>query len=513
MLTWEIDAPVWTGRSSARGLTVSGSVLAAVGPHTTSSARGRKKLPTWSLPPGAIVVPGLRDPHIHLASTAAALLSVDCSCARSVTDVLSAVATAATALPPSAWLRGWGWDEMLLVEGRAPSLFELDLAGGDHPVVLHHRTGHAAALNSRARQMLEIESPRYTPDVSLVVDDREMLSRVPRLDPSDLLGAVSLVGKSLVAAGVTSVTDASATNSRSELELLDQWAVRGALPMHVNALASPAALGDIGRRRNHDRAHCSMGLKRVRVIGGKVATCADEIEDTVRLVRDWGWPVAVHAVDVAELAAALSALRGSGPPTWGLDRIEHAGLVPPELIAAIRSLSVAVVTNPSFVRLRARKYLKSLSEVELAWLYPAKSLLDAGVTLAAASDSPVTPARPLHTAFAARWRTASDPELDGVVLGPQERVNAAEALALVSVNAARVSGEDGRLRAGARADFTILDRHATEAVAQDDSPAPGPPSVPGVLATVVAGTVQYRDSRIEAAPSEVASSADAPDRR
>ena len=56
---------------------------------------------------------------------------------------------------------------------------------------------------------------------------------------------------------------------------------------------------------------------------------------------------AFHCVPRADLVFALAALRVAGSMKG--DRIEHAAVVPPELMEALRALALTVVTQPHFI--------------------------------------------------------------------------------------------------------------------------------------------------------------------
>lgn len=496
---WYVDAAVLadpddsSGRPYPRGLLVRDGLVREVGRPAPPGAS------TWS--PGravaeAVVVPGLRDPHVHLRAAAAARCSVEVSQAGTVAGLLAALVAGARSLPAGGWLRGWGYDEAALAERRPPGADELDGVGSGRPVVLHHRTGHAAVLNHRALAAVGADAPGpagIDPDgverdaagrpTGLLVDAHRLLARVPRQDGAALTAAVAALAQEWLTRGVTAVTDATATTTVEDLALLDTWVRDGLVPQDLRVLLAPGAVADAvaaGRgavrtsragARPRDRSGCT-------VVGAKVAVAADEIGEQIGLARRHGWPVAVHVLDVDQLEAALTALRRVGPPSWGRDRLEHVSLVLPEQRERLAASGAAVVTNPAFLADRGSKYVEQLSAVELDWLYPVGSLVGSGVLVAAASDAPVSAAGPLDSARAALTREVTSGPSAGRVLAPAERVSAAQALAMVTTTAAAVDGVDARLRPGACADLVVLDRDPRRDLRQA-----------AVLATVIGGRV------------------------
>lgn len=116
-----------------------------------------------------------------------------------------------------------------------------------------------------------------------------------------------------------------------------------------------------------------------------------------------------------------------------------------------------------------------------AAMNPAATALRLGVTVAAHSDTPVSPVDPLLTLWAAANRVTRS----GRVLGAAERIGAYDALRMMTYNAAWLLHRDheiGSIRVGKRADFTVLaqDPLAVEPIALKDIP---------VQATILGGRV------------------------
>src|SRR5690606_34567045 len=62
---------------------------------------------------GGALIPGLVDHHIHLLATAAQADSVDLSAVQGPQGVARAIAAAAAARPPGAWIRALGYHERM----------------------------------------------------------------------------------------------------------------------------------------------------------------------------------------------------------------------------------------------------------------------------------------------------------------------------------------------------------------------------------------------------------------
>ena len=85
---------------------------------------------------GRIVVPGLRDAHTHLLSTALSRRTLDLRGVSSVEELKEAVRKAALEIGPGGWVVGRGWDQDKMVERRYPTRHDLDEAAPENPVLL-----------------------------------------------------------------------------------------------------------------------------------------------------------------------------------------------------------------------------------------------------------------------------------------------------------------------------------------------------------------------------------------
>lgn len=413
------------------------------------AAAERGDVPVYRLPDRWIVQPAFRDPHLHLLGMAAARLSIDCraEAAPDLPGLLGRLADAAGREPSEHWLRGFGYDDALLAEGRPPTADELDAAVPLNPLVLRHRTGHVALLNSAAARALG----RWAAGDPVAAE--ELPDRLPGMEPEALGEAVSAVSDTLARAGVVAVGDATAANDRARLDTLAGLAERGALAQEVVFMPGVDELA--GLRADGLRfgsRHHGVAIGHAKVLPTATPGAADEVAAAVREARAHGWSVAIHALDPAEIDAALAAL-AAVEPAAAPDRVEHAGLCLPGQHEQLRRAGVTVVSNPAFLAARGRKYANELTAVERDWLYPVRSLLRRGVPVAFASDAPVVDPAPLAAVAAAVRRG------DGrIAHAPAEAVAVADALPAVTHSAARAMGlSDGRLVPGAAADLVVLD--------------------------------------------------------
>jgi predicted amidohydrolase YtcJ len=179
----------------------------------------------------------------------------------------------------------------------------------------------------------------------------------------------------------------------------------------------------------------------------------------VAWARQAGLDSAFHCTEVEELELALNSMetaaRGMPPAADGAPvfRIEHGGVITPEHLERLKALGAWVVTNPGFSYYRGAKYVTEPGL--LPYLYRAKSLLDAGIEVAGATDAPVTPARPLVAIAAAAIRVS----IEGYEIGLAERIPIERGFKLFTTQAARLARlKAGEIALGNLADLIVFPR-------------------------------------------------------
>jgi predicted amidohydrolase YtcJ len=126
-----------------------------------------------------------------------------------------------------------------------------------------------------------------------------------------------------------------------------------------------------------------------------------------------------------------------------------------EQVLRIKKLGAIISANPYYPVGFAEKFSKSGLGPERAHvMVRAKSALDAGIPLSFHSDLPMGPSSPLMLASFAVNRT-----VNGIVYGPEQRINVMDALKAVTIQAAyswRKEDKIGSIEPGKIANFTFL---------------------------------------------------------
>ncbi len=334
---------------------------------------------------GGALLPGLHDHHVHLMAMAAARSSV--ALGPPVVTSPAAFDAALRAVPGQGWVRGVGYHEAI-----AGSLdrARLDALVPHRPVRVQHRSGQLWVLNSAALAEVKVTAE----DGRLYRMDDALRGRVDTAPPDIAAAAAELAGH-----GITGATDMTPATSAADLRLLADVAGRPGFPLRIVVTGAPAlATLDVGLPRGPVKV----------VLDDARLPPLDDLVAVFRQARTAGRPIAVHCVTRAELVLALSVWDEVGVARG--DRVEHAAIVPVELIAALADRRLTVVTQPSFVATRGDEYLSEVDSDDRPHLWRCRSLLAAGVAVGAGSDAPfgdADPWRGIAAAAAAPRRAAA----------------------------------------------------------------------------------------------------------
>ena len=448
---------------------------------------------------GRTVVPGLADNHFHSAGGGA---GVDMSGARTLAEVLSAIAAAVReAAPGAVVVTNSDWHEAQLAEQRLPLRRDLDAVAPDHPVVVV-RGGHEYVLNSAglARWGITADTPvpaggeisRYD-DGSLNGELIDAAKNLVSLDPPPPRDVETRIADQLAeherlhAAGLTSIRHPG--GAPDQYELLAELKRRGELRIRVNFLfraRGARTAEELGALVDAWPATQDEGDEWLRVGGVKLGVDggfeggwmrepyaepfgrggtfhglqtmpSDRFTMAVSELNRRGWRVATHAVGDAAIDQVLAGYEAAdagasiGHRRW---TIEHGFIAAGDQFARIRELGLALsaqhhlyVAGPSLEQYWGRSRAERVT--------PVRTYLDHGIDVSLGSDSPVVPFPPLQVLY----HFATRDTIAGGVFGPDERISREEALRALTLGNAWLTFEEdlkGSLTAGKLADLVVL---------------------------------------------------------
>ena len=440
---------------------------------------------------GRRVFPGFIDAHAHpWASGLDALKKVACD-KTSIEEILIALKARAAETPPGAWVQGYLYDD-----GKTPRLLtraDLDSAVPDHPVIVAHRGGHTAFVNSAAFSLAGVTTG--TPDppggrferdaggefTGRVADKAldAMLAKVP--DDStreDHRRAVALISKLYASHGITSACEADTSpaglqayqDARESGDLL----YRAYCHMDVNYLDRYIEAG----------IHTGFGDSMVRIGAVKQFADGSISERTAWLAEPYigmpgytglevgtreslyehsrkawlaGFQLATHANGeraIDRILGVYEQLQRESPRRDPRFRIEHCTVVTPELIARMRSLGVVPIPFAGYVNFHG-DILHYYGDERTQRMFAYRWLIDAGLRPPSSSDYTASPPAPMLWLYSETTR--KDPT--GHVWGASQRITVAEALKSMTLDGAYASFEEhlkGSIAPGKLADLAVM---------------------------------------------------------
>lgn len=438
---------------------------------------------------GALVAPAFVDAHVHVLETGLALTGLDLSPAggvHSLADALGAVRRAAAARPAGADdepLLGFGWDETLWPEGRAPAAAELDAAAGGAPVYLARVDVHSAVVSSSLAARAGLDRlTGWRGDGLVTLDAHHAARDVARsVTPERRTELYRAALRHAAQRGVVAVHEMSAPSVDTReglLELLTSTADEASgLPLVVGyraeacvtvddaraLLAALPGLTGIGGDLNVDG---SLGSRTAALRtpyadrpgeSGVLMLSAEQVANHVAAVTRAGVHAAFHVIGDRGMDEVLLGIRAASdveglPAVAGAGhRLEHAEMVDAPTLAALVLLGLRVSSQPAFDAAWGgpdAMYAARLGAGRAIGLNPLADLAAAGVPLAFGSDSPVTPVDPWGGVRAAVRHTA-----------PDQRISARAAFRAATRGGWRLAGLDGtgagELRVGAPAHLAV----------------------------------------------------------
>jgi predicted amidohydrolase YtcJ len=430
--------------------------------------------------PGATIIPGFIDTHVHLTGTTLSQIGIPLEQARSGEELLGLTAEELTHGPSK--VLAHGFDESKWNRPDLPTLAQLDELG-DVPIILIRADGHIALANTAAMKesgCLDDDGVDRGPDGRPTGVVRRAANRSLQrwfhqaLNDHEIRELQLQAASMATSRGVTCVHEMAIPQSRGRREvevLLDH---RDQLPIDVVAYVAEKDIpwvmdlgletlggdlwldGSIGARTAAVSAPYRDGEG-----NGVLYEEDDELAEVFHNAHLAALQVAVHAIGDAAIEQALR--------VWervyhSLDsrqrrhfrarrhRIEHFELPTLDQVERAAALGLAISVQPGFDALWGHPgelYERRLGRERAARMNPFATLLSRGLEVGAGSDSPVSPLDPMYGLWA--LETHHD---------ASQRMSREEAIRLFTIGSARLAHleeKKGQLRPGFQADFSAYE--------------------------------------------------------
>jgi predicted amidohydrolase YtcJ len=456
--------------------------------NSTGSSREILKLKSTSIDTldlqGRVALPGLADSHIHLLGYGMLMRTLNLSSARSILEIQRKIAKVASTRSKDGWILGRGWDQEKLRERRYPDRSDADIVA--NPVFLRRICGHVGVANSAALTAAGVDENTPDPFGGEVARDLtgkpngilkeralELVSRSIPKDEKEARQALLVASEKLLAQGITSLH--CIVEDSLEFDALRALKSEGKIEQTIYAILPLSMLEQIGLsedlRETWVNGFRVGGIKifldgslgaRTAALGdpyhddpgssGMLTTSSEQLSSIIMKTRKSGLQLCLHAIGDKAVEMGVKTLKETLGPNECREsrhRIEHASLVSPDLIRSMANLGLVASVQPRFIYSDSWAE-KRLGPERIRYLYAFKSMLRAGIHLAAGSDSPSDD----PSLAEGLWSAVTRPGLLSA-----EQLTASEALSCYTTGAAYASfseSNEGTLEVGKWANMAVM---------------------------------------------------------
>ncbi|MEO7965953.1 MAG: amidohydrolase [Gemmatimonadaceae bacterium] len=524
-----VNAKIYTMESAtprAQGFAVHAGRFVAVG--TSSEMRSLAGRHTRVVDAkGMTIVPGFIDTHNHPRGDwllyevlVGNPFEVEFVSIRSIIEKLQA---RARQTPAGTWVSGYFHDDTKLTDKRQLTRADLDQVSSEHPVVVRHRGGHTAFYNTKAFEVAKVtrETPNPMGGTFDKRSDGELSGRVtdnamaqlgaagisPNYSQAELDrrrdDGVAHISKAFVRYGLTTVhhEDSSlaalqVVRGRGELRHRASFETSGDMLDAMIANGIRSGFGDDWIRFGATREHIVDGSFSERTMAlstpykgtnysGNVTQKQEELDAWVEKVHRAGIQVNCHAngdVAIDMYLTALERAQQKAPRPNARPKITHCTLITDSLVRRIKALDAVPAMFSTYAYYNSDKF-PFYGEEMMKRCMAYRTMLDAGVNVAAGSDFTPGPFAPLMGIQGMVTRTG----WDGTTWGANQRITVSEAIKVNTLNGAYAAHEEkekGSIAVGKLADFVVL---------ADDPHTVKPEKIKDItiVRTVVGGSTMY----------------------
>ncbi|HEU4755475.1 MAG TPA: amidohydrolase [Agromyces sp.] len=448
--------------------------------------------------PGATILPGFVDSHIHPVFGLSLTRGADLTGCRTLAEVEHRLGAELEQLGDGEWLLGWGLDPNAF-EGAEVTNRVLDEVAPGRPAFIRLFDAHAALASSRALEIAGCRGDEQFTDGSRVVTDAsgrptgyllELQAMaivepfVPELTFDQRVDGLYDVLMRMARAGFTAgqVQDLAP----GTLEILR--AIEQARDLPIRLRMSPwfepgTAVEEVDRLARlqgvHGRRWVVEGVK--LMIDGTIDNgtawlhepdCLGESTRSLWLDPERyrealaeldrrGIPTTTHAIGDAGIEFVVRAIAGL-PHRNATHRVEHIETMTDAALELFASSGITASMQPTHCTLFTRAdgsdhWSTRLGEERAARGFRTGDLVRAGVPLALGSDWPIAPSDAVGILADARLRRPHD-DPDAVPVNPEQALDAVDALRGFTTHPYTTIGQRGGvLEVGAVADVTVLD--------------------------------------------------------
>ena len=483
---------------------VRNGIIAAVGSLVDVEAAATEGCERIDLQ-GNTLMPSFIDAHGHLSMTAQYVVMADLSSATCFDDIVRLLKEfqQKNDLTHGEYIFGYSYDHNFLAEQTYPTRDVLDKVSTEVPVVIWHTSVHMAVANSKALELMGIDETTPDPEGGLIAryegtsTPNGYLEESPTTQVRVLQADIPMnYEKQIVEAqmkyirnGITTIQDGGA--DYKNVAMLRDMAAEGRLLADVVAYPCHGLGLGIGDAMEVNKDCIMQYVNRFKIGGykalldgspqGKSAWMTkpyensgdycgypwvtDEvIEGYIKQALDDNLQILVHCNGDAAGDQYLNAYekmleQSDNPNKYNLRPVMiHCQTVREDQLDRMQKLHMLPSIFVAHVNYWGDVHLKNFGQERGSRVSPVKSALDRGLIYNFHTDTPVVAPDMFHSI----WSAVNRVTRNGVVSGPEFRIDVYDAMKAVTINAAYEYSEEaskGSIRKGKRADLIIVDQN------------------------------------------------------
>lgn len=451
---------------------------------------------------GETMFPGFVETHIHVMGTGVWLSSVILNGETNIEEIKNKIKLKAKELAEGEWLVAEGYDENLL-DGIRLNKHDLDELCKDNPVIVKRVCRHAAIVNSKALELLNVVHHIQNPEggsyekvngeltgwiYDTAMEPFEELSM--NEDEQSLTRHLTNAVDYLYQFGVTGAhtEDLGYYNDYKDVlnaykrvigdkqqqkpfkvrllrhfsvyeqmiqdgaTFVENWLEPDAMKFYADgAFGGSTAL--MKEPYTNDPSGENYGL---------AIYTPEALDEKVKLARKHNGAIAVHMIGDRACEMVLDAIENNPVPKGLRDRLIHISTLNEELLERVSKLPVICDVQPQFITSDFPWVEDKVGSERARYLYPFKSMLERNIIIGGGSDAPIEIPNPILGIHAAVNRQSYGQ--DGAYF-IEEALSVFDAIGLYTTQASKIAQtteRTGLIKAGYEADFTVLNKNPFE---------------------------------------------------
>lgn len=453
---------------------------------------------------GKTVLPGFNDAHMHFLNYAVQKNNVDLVNIDSIENIINRSASYIKDknIPKGSWIVSRGWNHNLFKEKRLPNRYDLDKISTDHPIIFSRICGHIAVVNSKALELLKIDSKTPNPSGG-VVDKKNgeptgilrenalniALDSLPALTVEQIKTSLKSAFTDALSCGLTTIQTEDLTHCKSLKNLLQAYReldTEGSLPirfilqLNVNTDELLDEAKELNLRTNLGSDFLKIGpvkLFQDGSLGGRTAAMKEpycdephkgvliykqeELDNLVLKAHTGGFQLTIHAIGDEACESVLNSYEKLKEVSSNKDlrpTIVHAQFTNNALLQRFKTLGVIANVQPSFIMTDYPIVEKAVGKERAQDSYAFNTMVKMGIPVAFSSDAPIERFNVIEGIYGAvnRQDLKGNP-VEGFY--SNEGMNVMDAIRCYTLGSSYMSFEEnikGKIKQGYYGDFIVL---------------------------------------------------------